>query len=224
MKYAITTFVLFLTLVTNSQSSPEDKLGAWYELGINHKISKKASIDTYTQVWLYEINDNFNFFLLKTGYNYNFNSKFTGTLYLAYSDFDSNINTSSPHTYEKRITEQISFKHKLIEIPLAHRLRVEHRFFKKFDSKPKVARLRYRLGTKFNLSETLFARLNNELLLTPKFSNTPENRFYAGLGINISKSNNIQLGYMNRNTSNKENLHRIQVGIFFKTDLRKNKS
>lgn len=207
-----------------AQLTPEDKLGTWYDIGINHRISKKASIDTYTQTWLYEFNDNFNFFLFKMGYNYHFNPKLKATIYLGYSDFDNNISISSPHTYEKRITEQIIFKHKLSSIPLDHRFRIEHRFFRKHDSKSKVARLRYRLGTKFSINNVLFIRLHNELLLTPKSSNIPENRFYSGLGINISKSNNIQLGYMNRNTSNKTNLHRLQVGIFFKTDLRKKKN
>lgn len=206
-----------------AQTNPEDKLGVWYDIGVNHRISEKTSIDTYTQFWLYEFNDNFNFFLLKMGYNYHFNPKLKATIYLGYSDFDGNINISSPHTYENRITEQITFKHKLSNIPLEHRFRIEHRFFRKQDSKPKAARLRYRLGTKFNLNNTLFVRLHNELLLTPKFSNTPENRFYTGFGINISKSNNIQIGYMNRNTSNKENLHRVQIGVFFKTDFRKKK-
>jgi len=206
-----------------AQINPEDKLGAWYELGSNHKVSDKTSIDTYMQVWLYELNDNFNFFLFKLGYNYHFNPKLTATVFLGYSDFDGNINTSVPHTYENRITEQILFKHKLSKIPLDHRFRIEHRFRRKTNFKTNAARLRYRLGTKFNLNNTWFIRLHNELLLTPKSSNTPENRFYTGLGINISKSNNIQFGYLNRNTSSKQNLHRLQVGMYFKTDLRKKK-
>lgn len=224
MKKRLLIISLFMVFYSSySQINPEDKLGAWYEIGSNHRISEKTSINVYTQLWLYEVNDNFNFFLIKTSYNYHFNPKLTASIYLGYSDFDGNISSSSPHTYESRITEQITFKHKLIKIPLDHRFRIEHRFFRKHNSKPKVARLRYRIGTKFNLNKTWFARLTNELLLTPKLSNTPENRLYTGLGINISKSSNIQLGYINRNTSNKENLHRIQVGLFFKTDLRKKK-
>ncbi len=222
-KIIIQLSLLIVFCSSYAQIMPEDKLGTWYDVGGNHRISEKVSIDTYTQIWLYELHDNFNFFLLKLGYNYHFNPKLKATVYLGYSDFDNNINMSTPHTYERRITEQIVFKHKLNKIPLDHRLRIEHRFFKKHDSKQKVARLRYRLGTKFNLNSTLFIRLHNELLLTPKSSNTPENRFYTGLGINISKSNNIQLGYMNRNTSNKTNLHRLQIGLFFKTDFRKKK-
>ncbi len=214
---------LFFFYNSYAQLTPEDKLGIWYDIGINHRISEKTSIDTYTQIWLYELNENFNFFLFKMGYNYHFNPKLKATIYLGYSDFDDNINISSPHTYEKRITEQIIFKHKISSILFDHRFRIEHRFFRKHDSKSKAARLRYRLGTKFSISNVLFVRLHNELLLTPKSSSTPENRFYTGFGINISKSDNIQLGYMNRNASNKANLHRLQVGVFFKTDFRKKK-
>lgn len=213
-------FILFF-YSSYAQISAENKLGTWYDLGINHRISEKSSIDTYTEIWLYEAANNFNFFLLKLAYNYHFNPKFKGTLFLGYSDFDGNINISAPHTYESRITEQITFKHKLSKVPLDHRFRVEHRFFRKFNAKPKAARIRYRLGLKFNLSKTLFVRFHNEVLLTPKFSSTAENRFYTGLGINISKSNSIHFGYMNRNTSNKQNLHRLKVGVYLKTDFRK---
>ncbi len=215
---------LFVFYSSYAQITSENKLGVWYDIGVNHRVSEKSSIETYAQFWLYEVNDNFNFFLLKMGYNYHFNPKLIGTIYLGYSDFDGDINNSSPHTYENRITEQFLFKHKLSKIHLDHRFRLEHRFFRKQNSKSKVARLRYRLGTKFNLNNKLFIRLHNEFLSTPKSSKTVENRFYTGLGINISKSNNIQLGYMNRNTSNKENLQRLQMSVFFKTDFRKKKS
>ncbi|GAL79894.1 hypothetical protein JCM19274_2566 [Algibacter lectus] len=47
-----------------------------------------------------------------------------------------------------------------------------------------------------------------------------ENRFYATIGFNVSKTSNFQLGYLNHEI-NKLNLNRLQVGYFFKTDLRK---
>ncbi len=217
-------FVLLICLSAQfsySQTNPEDKLGIWYDLGGNHRISEKLSITTYTQLWLYEFNDNFNFFLFKTGVNYRINPKLTASILYDYSDFDSNINVSAPHTFENRISEQIVFKHKLSKLPIDHRFRFEHRFRRKSSSKTSRARLRYRLGTKLKLNKTLFVRLHNELLLTPKLSNTPENRFYSGIGFNISKSKNIQIGYLNRNTSKGSNLHRLEIGFFFKTDFRK---
>ena len=88
------------------------------------------------------------------GYNYNLNSKLKATVYLAYSDFDGNINMSVPHNYERRITEQILYTHNLGKIPLDHRFRIEHRFFKKSNTNLNVARLRYRIGSTFNLNKT----------------------------------------------------------------------
>ncbi len=222
MKYFLTAAIVILTVSFSfAQTNPEDKLGAWYNLGGNHRISEKISITTYTEVWLYEVNNNFNFFLLKTGVNYRINPKLTASIFYDYSDFDGNINASTPHNFENRISEQIVYKHKLNKLPLDHRFRLEHRFRRKLSSKTSRARLRYRLGTKFKLNKTLFIRLHNELLLTPKLSNTPENRFYTALGIKTSKFNNIQIGYLNRNTSGGSNLHRLQLGFFFKTDFRK---
>ena len=81
-------------------------------------------------------------------------------------------------------------------------------------------RLRYRLGTKVKLSNNLFFNISNEVFANFKNQVFTENRFYAAVGFNISKSNNIQLGYLNHEI-NKLNLNRLQVGLFIKTDLRK---
>ena len=222
MKKTLTTLIFILAIHTSyAQLNPQDKLGTWFDIGGNHRISEKISINTYTQIWLYEVNDNFNFLLLKTGLSYHVNPKLTATLSYGYSDYDGDINVSAPHTFENRISEQITYKHKISKIPLDHRFRIEHRFRRKLNSNTKIARLRYRLGTKLKLNKTLFIRLNNEVILTPKISNSPENRFYTGLGVNISTSKNIQIGYLNRNTSKGANLHRLQIAFFFKTDLRK---
>ncbi|WP_242132869.1 DUF2490 domain-containing protein [Aestuariivivens marinum] len=216
--------VLLTACYSYAQINPEDKWATWYGLGGNYRISEKSSIETFTYLWHYELNDNFNFLLLNFGYNYHFNPKLTGTVFWGYADIDSEMNMSSPHSSEIRLAEQVAFKHKLSTIPLDHRFRIEHRFLRKPNSKQNVARLRYRLGTKFNLNKILFVRIHNEILLSPKLENSSENRFYSGLGFNISKSNNIQLGYMNRNTPNKDNLHRIQMALFIKIDFRKNKN
>ena len=181
MKNVLTTLIFILAIHTSyAQVNPKDKLGTWFDIGGNHRISEKLSINTYTQIWLYEVNDNFNFLLLKTGLSYHVNPKLTATLSYGYSDYDGDINVSVPHTFENRISEQFAYKHNINKISLDHRFRIEHRFFRKQDSKPRVARLRYRLGTKFNLNNTLFVRLHNEVLLTPKSSNTPENRSRRG--------------------------------------------
>lgn len=74
------------------------------------------------------------------------------------------------------------------------------------------------LRFKNNLDRRLFLNVNNEFFTNLKKDTTTENRFYAAVGLNISKANNIQLGYLNHKI-NGLNLHRLQVGIFIKTDL-----
>ncbi|WP_242206098.1 DUF2490 domain-containing protein [Aestuariivivens insulae] len=222
MKHLLIILGLFLSInLSFGQSNPEDKLGGWYELGINTKISKKLSVNTYTLLWLYEANDNFNFVLLKGGLSYQLNPKLKAVLTYGYADFDGSIDLSSPHTLENRISEQIIFKHHFVKLPIEHRLMVDHRFLRKPNKRSAVARLRYRIGTKLKINNTLSLLLKNELLLSPKLSNSPENRFYSGLGAAINKNYTITIGYVNRNTMNKENLHRLQAGLFIKTDFTK---
>ena len=142
-------------------------------------------------------------------------------------DIDSGFEKSGPHTYENRIYEQIGYKHNFVKLPIDHRFRIEQRFL----NKPKPTdngyhnRLRYRLGTKININNSLFIRLHDEFIATIQTKSTDgftENRLYGALGINVFKSANIQVGYLNRNINGK-NLHRLQLGFFYKADLRKKK-
>ena len=102
-------------------------------------------------------------------------------------------------------------------------MRLEQRFLNFDHNHTTLHRFRYRLGTKINLNTFLFINLNEEIFVNLKDQVFTENRLYAGLGYNISNSSNIQLGYMNHEI-NKLNLNRLQLGLFVKTDLRKNKS
>jgi len=223
MKYFLITLVIIISISNcYSQSNQEDKTGSWFTYAGTHRVSDKFSISTLSQVWMYEVAENFNFILLYGALNYQVSPKFTTTLGYGYGDIDGGFNTDKPHTYEDRIFEQITFKHKLSNLPIDHRFRVEQRFLSKLEDNETLHRLRYRLGTKIKLNKNLFIRLHNEFLATIDDDVLTENRLYSALGINISKSCNLQLGYLNRKIKGL-NLHRLQVGIFIKTDHRKKK-
>ncbi|MEP3838487.1 MAG: DUF2490 domain-containing protein [Algibacter sp.] len=223
MKYLLI-FILLSVSVCNgyAQSNQEKKIGSWFTYAGTHRVSDKLSISTLSQVWMFELTENFNFILLYGGLNYHVSPKLTTTLAYGYGDIDGGFYTDKPHTYENRIFEQVTFKHKISNLPIDHRFRAEQRFFHKYDFKSTSHRLRYRLGTKINLNKSLFIRLNNEFLATIQSDMLTENRFYTALGLNISKSCNVQLGYLNRKI-NGLNLHRLQAGLFIKTDHRKKK-
>lgn len=227
MKYYIAAFVFTLVIsVSYSQTSPEDKLGAWYTYFGNHRISNKLSIVAGGQIWAYEPVTNLNLFLAKLGVNYHINNKLKVELGYSFLDIDKSIqHREGSHVFENRISGQIAYKHTLSRLPIDHRLRIEHRIFNPTEENPTKHRLRYRLGTKIKLNKLLFVRINNELLSTIEDDFSSANRFYTALGINLSKSCNLQLGYLNRYLFEKDiNLHRLQVGLFISTDHRKNKS
>lgn len=219
----ILTFLLlvFTTNLSFSQTTPKDKVGAWYMLDATHKVANKLSIKSGVQLRSFEILDNINLLFLYTGVNYHLNKKTTLTLAYCFLDIDrSFIITGESHLYENRPYEQISYKQKLFKTPIQHRLRLEQRFLNFQHTQTTLHRLRYRLGTKVKLSNTLFLNISNEIFANFKNQVFTENRLYAAIGFNISKSNNIQLGYLNHEI-NKLNLNRLQLGLFIKTDLRK---
>ncbi|WP_298556416.1 DUF2490 domain-containing protein [uncultured Algibacter sp.] len=224
MKYYIAIlFFIFSFSKTFSQSPVEDELGSWFTFLGNHKVSDKVSISTLIQAWDYELADNFNFILYNLSLNYAVSPKVTTTLAYGYADIDSGFETNGPHTFENRLSEQIGYKHKLFKLPIDHRLRAEQRFLNKSTSNITHNRLRYRLGLKIPLNKTLFFRIHNEYITTlnsKKVTGFSENRFYSALGINVSKSVNVQVGYLNR-AIKKLSLHRLQLGLFYKIDLRK---
>ncbi|GAA3652574.1 DUF2490 domain-containing protein [Flavivirga jejuensis] len=224
MKYYISTFIFILIIsLSHSQTSPEDKLGSWYTYFGNHRISDKLSIVAGGQIWAFEPATNLNLLLIKGGLNYHINNKIKVELGYSFLDIDKSIQgEEGSHIFENRISEQISFKHKLNNLPVDHRFRIEHRLFNLRVGNSTKHRLRYRLGTKIKLNKTLFIRANNEVLAHIEKDFFSENRLYGALGINLNKSCNLQLGYMHR-FINDLNLHRLQISLFIKTDHRKKK-
>lgn len=127
----ITTFI-FLVFAINlsfSQTTPKDKVGAWYMFDATHKVTNKLSIKSGVQLRSFEVLDNINLLFLYTGINYHLNKKTTLTLAYCFLDIDrSFIITGESHLYENRPYEQISYKQKLFKHPIQHRLRLEQRF------------------------------------------------------------------------------------------------
>jgi len=120
----------------------------------------------------------------------------------------------------------LGYKHKVSKFPIDHRFRIEQRFLNKLGPVNTFHnRLRYRIGTKIPLNETLFIRIHNEYLTTigsKKVDAFSENRLYTAFGYKVSQSVNMQIGYLNRAIKGLS-LNRLQLGLFYKVDLRRKK-
>ena len=222
-KFSLSIIMFIITISIHSQTSPEDEIGAWYMLDGTHKVLDKLSIKTGFQLRSFEVSDNINLLLYYTGIKYHLSKKTTLTLVYCYLDIDKTfLVTGKNHLYESRPYEQISYKQEIYNFPVNHRLRLEHRFLNYKKQHTILHRFRYRIGTKINLNKTIFIKVNEEIFVNLKDQVFTENRLFAALGYNLSKSSNIQLGYLNHEI-NKQNLNRLQLGLFIKTDLRKKK-
>ncbi|GAA3552760.1 DUF2490 domain-containing protein [Snuella lapsa] len=226
MKYNKILIIFLLSVnISFAQTPIENQLGSWFTYVGNYRISEKVSISNCVQSWHYEIADNFNFLLTNVALNYHISSKLTTSLSYGFMDIDKGFEKSGTHSYENRLYEQIGYKHKLVKLPIDHRFRIEQRLLNKPSPSKNVmqSRLRYRLGTKLKLNKTFFIRLNNEVITTIKTKSNDgftENRAYGALGINLLKSANVQVGYLNRKIKGLD-LHRLQIGLFYKVDFRK---
>ena len=222
MKYLLTTLILILFTYNSYSQSAEDKLGAWYMFDATHRVADKVSIKTGVEFRTFEVFDNINLLFYYLGANYHLNKKTTLTIAYCYVDIDRSFAIAGEsHLYENRPYEQLSYKQETFKLPLYHRLRLEHRFLNYQHSHSTLHRLRYRLGTNINLNKTIFFNIKNEVFANLKDEVFTENRFYTALGFNLSKTSNIQVGYINHEI-NKSNLNRLQLGLYIKTDLRKN--
>jgi len=220
---AILSFLIFTLSLQFSyaQTSIEKKLGAWYTLDGTHTLSEKISLTTGIQLRSYEVADNINLIFLYAGINYKLTSKAAVSVGYYNIDVDKTLDLcGTPHMYEQSIFEQISYNHTIGKLPIYHKLRMENRFLRYMGETTTSNRLRYCLGAKIKLNNLLYLNANNEFFANLKDDVCTENRLYGALGINISKANSIQFGYMNHKI-NGLNLHRLQMMLLIKTDLRK---
>jgi hypothetical protein len=208
-------------LLSFGQTDPEKETGSWYMfLGI-HQVSDHLSINTGMQFRYYELITDYNLNLFYTGLNYKVNSNTYLTFNYGYLDIDRSIEfTDISNTIEHRFWEQVSHKHKLWNLSIHHRFRLEHRFLHNINDNSVQNRIRYRLGTNISLNKTFYLIANNEFFLNLEGESFRENRLYFGLGISIDKNVQLQLGYLNQHI-NDLNLDRLQFGLYIKTDLRK---
>jgi len=207
-----------------SQNPSEYFLGLWYTYGSNHRLSERISLTPYAELRFYEPSSNYNLAFISLRGNYHLSSKSSMGLGYAYLDIDTVFEFDDvPHVKENRIFEQYVYKHKLRKINVEHRGRLEQRFLQFKDRNELQQRFRYRLSLKYKLNKTFYLIMMDEPFVNFQDQVFHENRFYAGIGINVLKHTQFQIGYLKQHIR-KNNLNRIMVGVSFQTDHKKPKT
>lgn len=176
-------------------------IGTWFIYFGNQKMNDKWNIQSDFQYRDYRFLGQRNQFLARAGLGYNLKPQnhnlLLGYAYVAtdaYDEFDLKSSTK----IENRIYQQYLFKNKIGSNALAHRFRLEERFF------PNEFGLRGRyfisiqkpLGNKNGDRNTTYFSAYNELFIDLKEAKFDRNRLYAGLGIGINESIRVESGYM----------------------------
>lgn len=207
--------VLFALFSEGNVSAQENKKaprseGYWLAYFGDNKINKIVGIHSELQLRSFFVPDNVGTVIARVGVNFYIKPFITGTVGYGYIfSLPENDEIYGARTSENRIWEQMLFRQKTKAVFMEHRFRLEQRFVQNLSTQSSSVshRIRYRFQTLFPLYTIsphlrhLFVSVNDEIMLN--FKSEPaqifdRNRFYAGLGYQVSPKLNIQLGYLNQ--------------------------
>ncbi|GAA4111896.1 hypothetical protein GCM10022393_09900 [Aquimarina addita] len=225
MKRIILVIAILISVThTNAQETGENDPGAWYMYFGTNQISDKLSIHSEAQFRFYEMVNTFNQLLLRTGLNYHLNENAIATMGYGYINTDGTFEDISgeENTNEHRLFEQFILKNILGKIKFEHRYRLEQRYISTQLDDFVEHRARYRLQLTYPLNNKWFLNVYDEVFINLQEPIFGQNRLYGAVGY-LAKSNlSIQLGYL-KNHFTGQNFDRLQLGIIFNTDFRKDK-
>ena len=219
--------LLFCNAPLRAQQTGEEELGAWYMYFGMNRLSDRWSLHTEAQWRFYEVNQNFNQLLLRTGMNYHISEKAIATLGYAYIKTDPTYEELAPQDVpfagnsisENRIFQQFILLNKVGQVHFEHRYRLEQRFIN-FDGENLTRhRARYRLQLTLPLTDTFFFNVYDEIFLNLQDDIFDQNRLYAAFGVRITENSSIQIGYL-KNHFRTTNFDRLQLALFYNPDLR----
>lgn len=232
MKRTSLLLALLFTISNYAQQIGDDKLGTWHMYFGTNRVSEKLSIHTEGQLRYYEQAENFNQLLLRTGLNYHINPVAIATFGYGYISTDPTFEdfrllggdaiVEDSRIIEHRIFEQLILKNTVGQFKFEHRYRLEQRFINDSDfvGKDTQHRARYRLQVTLPLTDIFFLNVYDEIFLNLQDRVFGQNRLYAALGVNVTENLSVQAGYL-KNHFPSANFDRLQIGVFFNTDLRK---
>ncbi len=192
--------LFFFLLIPVAASSQINDFGSWNALNTKLSLSSKWSLFNELQVRSQSFYRHHYYYEIKAGATYALNNNFSFTLGTGtYRTFSDGGNFELPViANETRLWEQANFNQTLGRIIFAHRYRIEQRWF----SPGYRNRFRYQLKAVVPLNKkkivpkTFYLAAFDEIFLTNTIPQFERNRFYAGLGYQLSDNINLQPGFL----------------------------
>jgi hypothetical protein len=237
-------FVLLGMLISVSSffsASAQSTFAGWLASFNTFKTGKKTSIHTDIQLRSTDEIKQVQTLLIRPGLNIHLNKYLTLTAGYAFISNKRIVGNSSGFMPEHRIWQQLLVNHKLKNIFVSHRFRLEQRFIAKSivvndelekDGSAYANRFRYFIRavlpfkTQPVFKKGLFAALQNEVFLnfgnvaTVNNESFDQNRLYMALGYRLNARFDLETGYLNQyiNGRNKSftNNHVVQLAGYLR--------
>ncbi len=188
--------ILIFSILTFS-SSLFAQVGSWNILTLRMDLSERWSLSGEGQIRSLKFYNDYHYFEYKAGAYYNISETFSaGILAGHYRTYSEGGTFFEPiQSNELRTCAQITMKQTVHRLKFEHRYRIEQRF----TSNGYRNRFRYRIGVNIPLNKET-KKWNvivwNEIFMTNTAPYFERDRFFAGLGINLSRQFSIQTGYV----------------------------
>ena len=241
MKKIFILTVIFLAGSISFISMAQTQFTGWTALFTTFKTGKKTSIHADVQIRSSDELKQVQTLLLRTGLNIHLSKKIIITAGYAFIHNKRSIGNVSGYVPEHRVWEQLIYTHKLKNIFVAHRFRLEQRFISKtvvvnneLENEGNVYANRFRyfirnilpFKTETSFKKGMFAALQNEVFLN--IGNTrnvngsifDQNRLYLALGYRLHTKADLEIGYMNQYVNGRSrqliNNHIVQLAGYLR--------
>jgi len=207
----------FLSIKTQAQNSPENKLGAWYMYNGSHILSGKIKLTTSAHFRYFKLATAYQQEVYRMGLNYAFNKTINVTGGIVYSIKDTSYKTEGSDLYEYRFYQDLNIKDNWGKVYVNHRVRLAQRFTRQNFINKTRHRIRYGLFLKYPILKNWQLYGFNETFIKFAIKSFGENRTGLGFIRKISNQLKLRVGYMHIKFANTF-LNRIQLGIVLNTN------
>ncbi len=239
-KYFLAVSLLLTSSVFHLAQSQSQFTG-WLAAFNTFKTGKKTSIHADVQLRSTDEIKQVQTFLIRSGLNIHLNKKTIVTAGYAFISNKRTVSNVSGYLPEHRIWEQFLYNHKIKNVFVAHRFRLEQRFISKSivvnnelksDGSLFASRFRYfirnllplkkepafKKGMFVALQNEVFVNIGNTSNVNGKFFD--QNRLYLATGYRLSPKADLEIGYLNQYVNGKSNLftnnHVIQLASYLR--------
>lgn len=235
IRVVLLAFIFGAGHISVAQKTAPNPEGYWISYTGDNKITSRIGIHSEAQLRNLFLPHTVQTILVRVGLNVYIQPYAMGTVGYGYFFSEpSNSVVNAARMSEHRIWQQLVFRQKSRHVFMEHRFRQEQRFLHNMAAHTHKVdhRIRYRFQALFPLYSIsphlrhLFLSVNNEIMLNYRKNPTEifdRNRFFAGLGYQVSPKMNFQLGYLNQfaqvsGSMRGQTDHIIQAGVSYNMD------